>query len=93
MAPFFLEPWLQETVMSNYEELKKELEQLRDEIKLKMHLASMDAKEEWSGLEKRMNDFSTRARLHESSASVGDAAGKLGGELKHAFKRFLDALD
>lgn len=78
--------------MSDFEDLKKELEQHRDEIKLKLHLASMEMKDEWSGLEGKWDDFSRRAGLAESSNAVSGALGGLGEELKSAYQRFKKAL-
>lgn len=78
--------------MADLDSMKQELEQLRDEIKLKMHLASLDAKEEWGGLEKKWDDFNARADFSKSGEDIGSAAGLLGEELKQAFKRFKDAL-
>ncbi len=78
--------------MADMDSMKQELEQLRDEIKLKMHLASLDAKEEWGGLEKKWDDFNARARLEQSGEDIGDALSILGGELKQAFVRFKNAL-
>ncbi|MEE4173103.1 MAG: hypothetical protein V2I57_02505 [Xanthomonadales bacterium] len=78
--------------MADLDSVKQELEQLRDEIKLKMHLASLDAKEEWGGLEKKWDDFNARADLSRAGDDIGSAASLLGEELKQAFKRFKDAL-
>ncbi len=78
--------------MADFDDMKEELEQLRDEIKLKMHLASMDAKEEWGDLEKKWDDFNARAGLAQSGEEIGDALDLLGDELKRAFVRFKNAL-
>ena len=78
--------------MADIDSMKQELEQLRDEIKLKMHLASLDAKEEWGGLEKKWDDFHARAKLSEAGDDIGSAVSLLGEELKQAFIRFKNAL-
>ncbi len=78
--------------MADMDSMKQELEQLRDEIKLKMHLASLDAKEEWGGLEKKWDDFNARADLSKAGEDIGSAASLLGEELKQAFIRFKNAL-
>ncbi len=78
--------------MADLDSMKQELEQLRDEIKLKMHLASLDAKEEWGGLEKKWDDFNARADFSKAGEDIGSAASLLGEELKQAFIRFKDAL-
>ncbi len=78
--------------MADFDDMKEELEQLRDEIKLKMHLASMEAREEWGGLEQKWDDFNARAKLEQSGEDIGDALSLLGSELKQAFVRFKNAL-
>ena len=78
--------------MADTDSMKQELEQLRDEIKLKMHLASLDAKEEWGSLEQKWEDFNARAKLSESGEDIGSALGLLGEELMQAFTRFKNAL-
>ena len=78
--------------MSDYDDLMAELKQKRDELRLKMHLASKDAQAEWEGLEKKMQEFSSRAELDKTSEEIGDALGKIGEELKLGYKRIRDAI-
>lgn len=78
--------------MADMNELKADLERMRDEIKLKLHLANMDMKEEWSGLEHKFQEFTAQARVQDSAEGVGAAVDHLGGELKKAFTRFQNAL-
>jgi hypothetical protein len=75
-------------------ELKTELERgvarlqtLRDEIRVRMHLAGMDAKTEWNRLEPRLESVVERA-AHE----VTDASRRLVEETTEAVKRFRDSL-
>ena len=78
--------------MSEIDRLKQDLERHRDELKVKMHLASMDAKEEWDELEKKWDHFVAQARVSESAQHVGGALDKLGAELKDAYKRLREAI-
>ena len=78
--------------MSEIDRLKQDLERHRDELKVKIHLASMDAKEEWDELEKKWDHFVAQARVSESAQSVGGALDKLGSELKDAYKRLREAI-
>jgi hypothetical protein len=78
--------------MADIDKLLQELKQKRDEIRLHIHLASKDAKDEWAELEKKMDDFSGRAKLHETGDGVGDALGRLGNELKLGFERVRKAI-
>lgn len=85
--------------MADFNEILEELKQKRDELRVQMHLASKEIKEEWEELEEKMEDFSDKAKkfsedakLRETGAGVGEALGKLGGELKHGYERIRDAL-
>lgn len=78
--------------MSEYDDLVAELKQKRDELRVQMHLASKDAKVEWEALEKKMEEFSTRAELDKTTEGISDALGKIGEELKLGYKRMRDAL-
>ncbi len=73
-------------------ELLEELERLRDEIHLKLHLASMDARVEWEKLEARWQEFRNRAELDETADEVSDAARDLFKELRKGYERFRKAL-
>ncbi len=78
--------------MADLHDLTRDLKKLRDELELKMHLASMEAKQEWKTLDAKWQNFSTRARLDDSAESVGDALELLGEELKKGYKRLKLAL-
>jgi len=85
--------------MADFDEMLKELKQKRDELRVQMHLASKEVKEEWDELEDKMEEFSRKtkqfasdAKLRETGAGVGDALGKLGHELKLGYGRIRDAL-
>jgi hypothetical protein len=78
--------------MSDFEELKADLERIRDEIRLKLHLASMDAKDEWHDLEGKWQSFSERAEMHKTAEGLGAALGDVGEELKQAYRRLRKAI-
>jgi chromosome segregation ATPase len=85
--------------MTDFDELLEELKQKRDELRLQMHLASKEIKDEWEDLEEKMEDFAGKAKkfsgdakLKETGAGIGEALGKLGSELKHGYERIRDAL-
>jgi hypothetical protein len=63
-----------------------ELEKLSDQIRLKMHLASMDARDSWTKLEPRLDE----ARAHAKEA--GEASQKAVADIFAAFKTFGDSL-
>jgi vacuolar-type H+-ATPase subunit D/Vma8 len=78
--------------MSEFEDLIGELKQKRDELRVKIHLASKEAQDEWQELEEKMQDFSSRAELGKTGEGLGEALGKLGHELKLGYQRVRDAI-
>jgi len=85
--------------MADIEDLIEELKQKRDELRVQMHLASKEAREEWDELEKKMDHFAGEAkkfaadaRLKETGSGVGEALKSLGHELKLGYERLRDAI-
>jgi hypothetical protein len=74
--------------MTDTHDLKRDLKKLRDELILKMHLASMEMKQEWTELEGKWEKFSDRTGLDESAHALGGSLEGLGEELKKSYKRF-----
>jgi hypothetical protein len=73
-------------------EIIESLERVRDEIKLKVHLAAADARDEWEELEKKLVHLRAKAgsigRVAEDAAEdVGEAVELLGSELKRGYER------
>jgi len=63
-----------------------DVQQLRDEIKLKLHLASMEAKDQWSQLEAQLQELENEAK------HAGDTTREFIGELKTKLIAFRDRL-
>lgn len=78
--------------MSSLDELRAELERLRDEAKVKAHLGSMEAREEWDKLEQKWENFSARAGLKESEANIRATLDILADELKAAYRKLTKAV-
>ena len=85
--------------MAEIDEIVEELKQKRDELRVQIHLASKEVKDEWEELEEKMEDFSGKARqfaddakLKETGEGIGDALTQLGGELKRGYERIRDAI-
>jgi CBS domain-containing protein len=57
----------------------EELRAIRDEIRLDLHLASMDLRDEWSQLERKLPEPAAAAELKEATS---DALDRLAGELR-----------
>jgi len=76
-----------------YEEVKTE----RDDINVKLHLLSMDARDEWSGLEKKFERFRNKTSqvadvAEDSVEEVAEAIKLVGEELHKSYKRIRDAM-
>lgn len=75
------------------QELQKsleELESLRDEIRVKLHLATAETKSTWKDLEPKLARIETR--LQREGRGATDAAMVLMSDLKRAFRDFRDRL-
>jgi CBS domain-containing protein len=85
--------WQRHTNMKNdavkgrMQDTLAQLKTLRDEIRVDLHLAGMDLRDEWSQLEKRLPDAGATARLREVTQ---EAVESLNQELR-AFKSRLRA--
>ena len=85
--------------MTEFDDIIEELKQKRDELRVQVHLASKEIKDEWEDLEQKMEElsgktrqFSDDAKLKETGEGIGDALGQLGSELKRGYQRIRDAL-
>ena len=85
--------------MADIDDLIEELKQKRDELRVRIHLASKEVQDEWEELEKKMEHFSGQAKqfaddakLKETGSGLGDALGHLGHELKLGYERIRDAI-
>jgi hypothetical protein len=78
--------------MSALDNLKAELTTLRDEAKVKAHLGSMEAQQEWQEAEAKWNRFVSEAGLHDSGQNIKSALQMLGEELRASYERLKKAL-
>ena len=77
---------------STLEEIKAEIEQLRDELKLKAHLGKAEARDELEKLEKKWNAFLTEYKpvadeAEKTAKNTVAALGVAAGELKAGYER------
>ena len=73
-------------------EKKAEIEQLRDEIKLKAHLGKAEAKDELDKLEKEWDTFLVKCKpfideIDQTTDNAGSALGLAADELKAGYER------
>ena len=78
-------------------ELKADLRQARDELRVQMHLAKADARDEWDKLEDQWDEFEKKMDKVEDAAEdaaedVGKALSTLGEEIKAGYQRIRDAI-
>lgn len=81
--------------------LMTELEQERDELRVKMHLATADAKVELAKLDGQLDEKINELKAKFSSFDkdgdgsvvddLGDAARSLAGEIRQGFQKFRDS--
>ncbi len=84
-------------VKREYETISKELKTERDDIDVRLHLLGMDAKDEWTELEKKYDRF--RHKITNASTVAGNSAEditeaikSLGDELRKGYRRIRDSL-
>ena len=82
---------------NSVEEVIKLLKQERDELKLKIHLASMDAKDDYDRMSEKVDLLTdqyepVKGAMEESAENVFAALGLAADELKHGFHRVRKAL-
>ena len=82
---------------NNLEEMMSELKQQRDELRLQMHLASMEAKDEYERLSDKCDELSKRyeplsSAVAKTADNVFSALGLVADELKVGFHRVKKAL-
>ena len=65
-----------------------ELKTLRDEIKVKLHLASMEVKSEWEQLEPKL--ASLESKIEQDGQKAVAAANDLIDDLASAFRKLKD---
>ncbi len=68
----------------------EELQSLRDEIRVKLHLAGMEAKDAWAELEPRIERL--EGQVAREGAAVADATLALAKDLSVALKSFRERL-
>ena len=78
--------------MTDVDQLLADLKRMRDELALKIHLGSNEARAQWPVLEKKWEKFAAEARLRESASEISAAASMLGDELKAGFEDIKKAL-
>lgn len=79
------------------QEAVETLKQQRDELRLKMHLAKADARDEWEEMEGKWDNLRERLKAagdeaSEAKGDVRDALKSLAAEIKKGYERIRDQL-
>jgi chromosome segregation ATPase len=85
------------TQRNTLEDVIGKLKQERDELQVKMHLASMDAKDEYERLSGKCDELAdqyepVKDAVEETAENVFSALGLVAGELKVGFQRVRKAI-
>ena len=80
------------------EELITKLKQERDELRVQIHLAKAEAKDEWEELEKKWDILENKLaalkrETKDASKDIGAALGVLSEEIANAYKRIRKKLN
>ncbi len=78
--------------MNEFNDVFDSLKQMRDELRVQIHLASKDVQDDWEELEDKMKNITDKAGLDETGEGVGKAIEQLGQELKFGYERVRDAI-
>jgi hypothetical protein len=70
--------------------LTSNLRRMADEIRVKIHLAGMDAKDTWGKIEPKLHEFERKAEAAKDK--IVDDLDKVGDELKDQMSKLLDRL-
>jgi len=68
------------TLKQDLEDTRNDLRQAADEIRVKLHLAGMDAKDAWEEIQPRIDDF--ERRFDEKADEVSEELKALGSDIK-----------
>lgn len=74
------------------DEMARKLQHEAEELRVKVHLAKMEASDEWKELEEKLVKFNAKAKelggvTVEASKDIGAAAKLLGEEIRDGFKK------
>jgi DNA anti-recombination protein RmuC len=68
------------TLKQDLEDTREDLKRTADEIRVKLHLAGMDAKDAWDDLQPRIEDF--ERRFDAKAEEVSEELKALGSDIK-----------
>ena len=82
--------------MSDFDEIVAEIKQKQDELRVQIALGSMELKDEWAGLEKKLEHFDARAAMREAGEEIDEALDEaleeVGEEIREAYEKIKKAV-
>ncbi|MGR9114792.1 MAG: hypothetical protein ACU85E_03440 [Gammaproteobacteria bacterium] len=84
-------------ILKELENLTDKIKHQRDELQVQMHLASMEAKDEWEKAEEKWDDFTDKVSeikddTRETTEELVKTAKVIGEEISQAYKRIVERL-
>ena len=84
-------------ILKELEKLSDNIKHQRDELQVRMHLAGMEAKEEWEKAEEKWDEFKIKAEeikddTQETTEELVTATKIIGEEISQAYKRIVERL-
>lgn|GEM_PF-1468033 len=70
----------EKTLKQDLEDTREDLRRTADEIRVKLHLATMDVKDAWDDIQPRLQDF--EQRFDAKAGEVGEELKALGSDIK-----------
>ena len=88
----------EEDKQTTFERIVEELTEKRDELRLQMHLGTMEAKEQLSKLEDKYYEFRdkygpSRESINEATEETWETIKNVGNELRNGFERIRKSFD
>ncbi len=77
-------------IREQFEDVRNELQKLAGEIRLKIHLAGMDAKDTWNRLEPKIHEVEQRAE--RATEKVGHELQDMAQDLRARLRRLREEL-
>lgn len=78
--------------MQSVDDIVQDLKTMRDEVEVKIHLASKELQQEFHELEDKWEQLKSRSGIGRTAEGVGSALELLGDELKRGYERIRRAL-
>lgn len=74
--------------MSQTSDLKQDIKRIADEVRLRLHLAGKDAKDEWDKLQPKIRQFETKAE--QATEHLAEELRNFGADLKAQLQKLRD---